>query len=291
MDENVKRYILYGVIAVLTILLLFFVFAGKKPVKKTKKTDNLQTALKVTGVIEGFNTDITPTVISTSPRERSFDMMTPVATSSSSSRERDSNVQEQKRCDAVLRILFGKDADGGLDSIYENVMGKKMPMERITCNGKTPDAIRAYIRKIPDLIDEMTNMALKNSDLKKRAKDLVSMWIILQYGIASAMSPDQSKLTVQGDPIDSIEFKAFNPDAPVGKREISFSPAFIIAMADAYSSNSSKTNATKNLAIPLVNQAEISELRTNTNPKMTVDQLAACIIYKISKTGDMSILR
>ncbi len=270
MEEDHKKYILIAVGVIVVLAIVYFLFKKPKnndPVKTSHKKRNLYIALKATGaVIEEFDAK--------------------------------QDEMDQKACEGMLSIIFGKDSDGGLNAIYEDVTGKKFTEERFVCRGKSREQIDSDGKRIVTLLTEMYLSILKNPNINKRNNDMVSAWVIMLYGIASVYAPGMFRLDIDrdGDNIKTIEFTLNDPNAPAGQQTVKFTPSALIAKSErnlTFSDNS--TQAVKNrtdikeAAKPLVVQSEIDRLKADTNPKMTVDKLATCVIYELSKIGQISL--
>jgi hypothetical protein len=279
--KQMKQRMMYIIVTVVVIAILiigYFLFFRKKEKKEEppkKKQSNLNRALKVTGVIEEFQT-----------KEESA-----------------KKLEDLKLCEAVLQIVFGKNNEGGLDMIYEDVMGKKFPEARFKCSGKTSQQMQNDLDRIGRLVfGDMMLAILKNGDIKKRNNDIVSIWVIMMYGIAKALSDDTgTKLEVErdGEMIKSVSFKIFGPTFSPNTPPPFFAitPASMIENADGADTSQNEDTPEdikireelKKIARTLINEKEIGELKKDTNPKMSIDKLASVLIYSISKKGVFSM--
>lgn len=264
---NSTKYIIGGVAVVCLLIIAYFLFLCKgEDVKKRKKKNNLNIAMNTTGaIVEKY--EIGQTTFT------------------------------EKSCEIMADMIFGTEEDGGLNVIYEDVMGKKFPEERFQCKGRSEDDVKSDTKKIANqYIVDMYAKILKNKDVTKRNNDLVSVWVLLGNIVAKAVMPlGMYQLSVErdDDEIKTIQFSLND-----GNETFIFTPKLLIERAnieaEAIRNNVSampkERNLTKQLATPLVNSQEIERLQYDTNPEMSIDTVASLIIYELSQTGFSSPL-
>ena len=245
-----KKYILYVCLIILIILIFLFLYLFQK--KEIEKKSNLYIALKSTGYYD--------------------------------------QTQDEKKCELVLDIIFGKDIHGGLNKIYEDVTGKEFPEKRLKCQGKNFTQIMNETKYMERKIAEALFAILKNKNVRKRNNDLVSMLIIIGYGIGRMTCSVELNMKNDGK---SLKFRFKQPDGEY----VMVTPSTLIQTADnttTFISNDPDVTQLRNLikknADELSDNTEISSLRSNTNPEMTIDMLASILIYQISKMGMFKIV-
>ena len=260
------KYIIIGIVTVFLLIVIYFLFFRKR--EEVKRKNNLYIIMKATGaIVEEY--------------------------------EINKIADDEYACNGFLDIIFGKNGEGGLDKIYEDITGKKLNYERFNCSGKTKEQIGPEIQKMAPYFNEMLLACLKNKDVKKRNIDLVSIWVTMLYGsIALFIPKDKFKFIVEkdGDNIKTIEVTLKAGAEGFGRppEDTPFTPSKYILNADNSLNSNLSSNVVnfdiKNAATPLVDSAEINRLRTDTNLKITVDNLASAIIYFMSARGTMPVV-
>lgn len=262
LQESHKKFLIGAGVVLLVVGLivgLYFAFRKKEP-KKNK--DNIQIALDAIGY-----------------KKENYESSTPPS--------------DLEDCKFLTKMVWGDGEVPGMNVIYKEIMGTDMP--KYDCSSGYGYVQQNYAIRLMDAISKVLD------DGKKGFKNLLAIYLVSVigfFGMYARISPSEIIRVNynEKEEVETIEIKKLGFPHGMAPTEVSNyfknvsynTPSKIIQSIDNFGGRqfSTEEEKLKQKAIKLVNNEKINQLRSDNNPKMTIDTIAELIIYSLSKTAD-----
>jgi uncharacterized protein YneF (UPF0154 family) len=262
LQESHKKILIgTGVVLLVVGLIvgLYFAFRKKEP-KKNK--DNIQIALDAIGY-----------------KKENYQSLAPAS--------------ELEMCKFLTKMVWGDGEVSGMNVIYKEIMGTDMP--KYDCNNGYGYVSKNYGNRLTDAVSKVLD------DGKKGFKNLVAIYLVSVIGFFGIFAKISTSEVIrvnynQKGEVETIEIKKLEFPRGMAPTELSNyfknvsynTPSKIIQSIDNFGGRefSTEEEKLKQKSIKLVNNEKINQLRSDNNPKMSIDTIAELIIYSLSKTVD-----
>lgn len=185
-------------------------------------------------------------------------------------------------CDRTVEMVYGTATRKGFIDVYRDIMKTDfVSVQKPNCNAlDTRPKIDAEFTKLAPLFSEPMVKAIENG--QNGYQDVVALWIFITYGLIYVYNADMSSssINIQTKPngeIDTIEL--------VSSGTV-LTPAWFMSFIERMPEN--PPTPVSIAAKAKVTPEEINQLKSDTNPKMTVPTLAKALIVWLAKRGSFN---